>query len=118
MAGEVDFSIRGEPNQERGVLVARKFIEKQFVERGMVADLNGHWDMGKDGQPKTHAHVMLSMREISTDGFGKKVVEWNSTALLKEWREAWADHVNQRLAGLDLDARIDHSMLAEQGIDP
>src|SRR3546814_14857205 len=73
--------------------------------------------MGKDGQPKPHAHVMLSMREISPDGFGKKVVEWNSTALLKEWREAWADHVNQRLAELDIDARIDHRTLAAQGID-
>src|SRR3546814_631242 len=83
----------------------------------MGADLNVHWDMGKDGQPKPHAHVMLSMREISPDGFGKKVVEWNSTALLKEWREAWADHVNQRLAELDIDARTDHRTLAAQGID-
>src|SRR3546814_6862071 len=81
----------------------------------MLADLNVHWDMGKDGQPKPHAHVMLSMREISPDGFGKKVVEWNSTALLKEWREAWADHVNQRLAELDIYARIDHRTLAAQG---
>src|SRR3546814_2527854 len=39
------------------------------------------------------------------------------TALLKEWREAWADHVNQRLAELDIDARIDHRTLAAQGID-
>ncbi|HBN9924579.1 TPA: MobA/MobL family protein, partial [Pseudomonas aeruginosa] len=117
LAREVEFSIPRELNQQQGVQLAREFVEKQFVERGMVADLNVHWDMGKDGQPKPHAHVMLSMREISPDGFGKKVVEWNSTALLKEWREAWADHVNQRLAELDIDARIDHRTLAAQGID-
>src|SRR3546814_4427987 len=62
----------------------------------MVADMNVHWDMGKDGQPKPHAHVMLSMREVGPEGFGQKVREWNSTALLQEWRVAWADHVNER----------------------
>ncbi len=117
LAREVEFSIPREMNQQQGVSLARDFVEKQFVERGMVADLNVHWDMGKDGQPKPHAHVMLSMREVGPDGFGKKVVEWNSTALLKEWREAWADHVNERLAALDIDARIDHRSLEAQGID-
>src|SRR3546814_3770343 len=83
----------------------------------MVADMNVHWDMGKDGQPKPHAHVMLSMREVGPEGFGQKVREWNSTALSQEWRVAWADHVNERLAELDIDARIDHRTWAEQGID-
>src|SRR3546814_2215278 len=83
----------------------------------MVADLNVHWDMGKDGQPKPHAHVMLSMREVGPEGFGQKVREWNSAELLKWWREAWADHVNERLASLDIDARIDHRTLAAQGIE-
>src|SRR3546814_11190444 len=83
----------------------------------MVAEMNVHWDMGKDGQPKPHAHVMLSMREVGPEGFGQKVREWNSTALLKEWRVAWADHVNERLAGLDIDARIDHRKMGGPGID-
>ena len=117
LAREVEFSIPRELNQQQGVALAREFVEKQFVERGMVADLNVHWDMGKDGSPKPHAHVMLSMREVGPEGFGQKVREWNSTALLQEWREAWGIHVNQRLAELDIDARIDHRTLAAQGID-
>lgn len=116
LAREVEFSIPREMNQKQGVQLARDFVEKQFVERGMVADLNVHWDIGKDGNPKPHAHVMLSMREVGPDGFGQKVREWNSNALLKEWREAWADHVNERLAALDIDARIDHRTLEAQGI--
>ncbi|GLV23501.1 Ti-type conjugative transfer relaxase TraA [Sphingobium sp. TomMM35A] len=117
LAREVEFAIPREMNQAQGVQLARDFVEKQFVKRGMVADLNVHWDIGKDGQPKPHAHVMLSMREVGPDGFGKKVREWNGTELLKEWREAWEDHVNERLAELDIDARIDHRTLAAQGID-
>src|SRR3546814_18705606 len=37
--------------------------------------------------------------------------------LLTHWREAWADHVNERLAELDIDASIDHRTLEAQGID-
>ncbi|MCF8709213.1 Ti-type conjugative transfer relaxase TraA [Rhizorhapis sp. SPR117] len=114
---EVEFSIPREMNQAQGVQLAREFVEKQFVERGMVADLNVHWDMGKDGMPKPHAHVMLSMREVDGEGFGKKVRDWNRTELLEGWREAWANHVNERLAELDIDARIDHRTLEAQGID-
>jgi ATP-dependent exoDNAse (exonuclease V) alpha subunit len=36
---------------------------------------------------------------------------------LTHWREAWAEHVNGRLAQLDIDARIDHRSLEAQGID-
>src|SRR3546814_3171055 len=83
LAREVEFSIPRELNQQQGIQLAREFVEKQFVERGMVADMNVHWDMGQDGQPKPHAHVMLSMREVGPEGFGQKVREWNSTALLR-----------------------------------
>jgi Ti-type conjugative transfer relaxase TraA len=117
LAREVEFSIPREMDPQQGIQLARDFVEKQFVERGMVADMNVHWDMGKDGNPKPHAHVMLSMREIGSEGFGQKMRDWNSTALLQEWREAWADHVNERLAQLDIDARIDHRSLEAQGID-
>ncbi|MEA3537686.1 MAG: Ti-type conjugative transfer relaxase TraA [Pseudomonadota bacterium] len=117
LAREVEFSIPREMNQAQGITLAREFVEKQFVDRGMVADLNVHWDMGKDGMPKPHAHVMLSMRDVGPDGFGNKNRDWNDRALLKEWREAWADHVNERLAELDIDARIDHRTLEAQGID-
>src|SRR3546814_6750165 len=83
----------------------------------MFADSKCLWDVGEYGQPKPNAQGMLSMREVGPEGFGQKVREWNSTALLQEWRVAWADHVNERLAELDIDARIDHRTLEAQGID-
>ncbi len=89
----------------------------EFVARGMVADLNVHWDIGTDGEPKPHAHVMLALREVNEEGFGKKNRDWNRTDLLETWRERWAGHVNARLAELDIDARVDHRSLEAQGID-
>jgi Ti-type conjugative transfer relaxase TraA len=114
---EIEFSIPREMSQAQGVELARDFVQQEFVDLGMVADLNVHWDVGPDGLAKPHAHVMLSMREAGPDGFGKKVREWNSTELLTNWREAWAEHVNTRLAELDIDERIDHRTLEAQGID-
>ncbi|HCJ20792.1 MAG TPA: Ti-type conjugative transfer relaxase TraA [Erythrobacter sp.] len=117
LSREIEFAIPRELNQQQGIELARDFVQAEFVERGMIADLNVHWDVGADGLAKPHAHVMLSMREVSEDGFGKKVRDWNRTELIETWRERWAEHVNERLAELDIDARIDHRSLEAQGID-
>ncbi|WP_213979430.1 Ti-type conjugative transfer relaxase TraA [Sphingomonas sp. dw_22] len=117
LAREVEFSIPREMDKAQGIELARDFVQAEFVERGMIADLNVHWDMGADGQPKPHAHVMLTMREVGPDEFGQKERDWNRTELVEQWRERWADHVNARLVELDIDARIDHRSLEAQGID-
>jgi Ti-type conjugative transfer relaxase TraA len=117
LAREVEFALPRELDEAEGIRLARDFVEREFVARGMIADLNVHWDVGSDGEPKPHAHVMLTMREVDEEGFGAKVRDWNRTDLLSHWREAWADHVNTRLAELDIDARIDHRSLEAQGID-
>ncbi|MDH2170793.1 AAA family ATPase, partial [Sphingobium yanoikuyae] len=60
--------------------------------------------------------VMLAMRDVGPEGFGKKNRGWNSTELLKDWREAWSAHVNERMAELGLEGRIDHRSYEAQGI--
>ncbi|PCD02441.1 Ti-type conjugative transfer relaxase TraA [Sphingomonas spermidinifaciens] len=117
LAREIEFAIPREMTKEQGIELARDFVRDEFVERGMIADLNVHWDIGADGLAKPHAHVMLTMRDVGEDGFGKKNRDWNRTDLLEKWRERWSEHVNQRLAELDIDARIDHRSLEAQGID-
>lgn len=116
LSREVEFAIPRELSQQQGIELARDFVQAEFVERGMIADLNVHWDIGTDGLVKPHAHVMLTMRGVSEDGFGAKVRDWNRSELVCEWRERWADHVNERLASLDIDARVDHRSLEAQGI--
>lgn len=117
LAREVEFSIPREMTQAQGIALARDFVREQFVERGMVVDLNVHWDIGEDGLSKPHAHVMLSTRSVDENGFGAKERSWNDKDLLLTWRERWASLANERLAELDLDVRIDHRSFAAQGID-
>ncbi|MGE7199481.1 MobQ family relaxase [Brevundimonas naejangsanensis] len=117
LAREIEFALPRELQPADAIELARAFVEREFVRRGMVADINVHCDIGEDGLPKPHAHVMLALREVGPDGFDVKARDWNSTALLEHWRETWAEHVNARLAELDHDIRIDHRSLRDQGID-
>ncbi|MEG3145190.1 Ti-type conjugative transfer relaxase TraA [Sphingomonas sp. RT2P30] len=117
LAREIEFAIPREMTKEQGIELARDFVQSEFVDSGMIADLNVHWDVGADGLAKPHAHVMLTMREVGDDGFGPKNRDWNATSLLEKWRERWSEHVNERLAESDIDARVDHRSLEAQGID-
>ncbi|WP_019831087.1 Ti-type conjugative transfer relaxase TraA [Sphingomonas sp. PR090111-T3T-6A] len=117
LAREVEFAIPRELDQVEGIRLAREFVKTEFVDKGMIADLNVHWDIGEDGLAKPHAHVMLTTRSVDERGFGPKVRDWNAISLLEQWRERWAGHVNARLAELDIDARVDHRSLEAQGID-
>src|SRR5512147_2949396 len=111
-----DAQLAREVTQAQGIELARDFAQSEFVDRGMIADLNVHWDMAEDGMPKPHAHVMLTMRAVNENGFGQKVRDWNRTEMVERWRRRWAELANERLAELDIDARIDHRSLEAQGI--
>ncbi len=117
LAREIEFAIPRELDQAEGIRLAREFVKAEFIDRGMIADLNVHWDVGADGMPKPHAHVMLTTRSVGEDGFGAKMRDWNRTDLIEHWRESWAEHANRRLAELDIDARFDHRSFERQGID-
>src|ERR1700746_2654360 len=116
LAREVEFAIPREMTEAQGIELARDFVRDEFVDRGMIADLNVHWDMAEDGMPKPHAHVMLTMRAVDENGFGRKVRELNRTEMVERWRERWAEIANERLTELDIDAHIDHRSLEAQGV--
>jgi Ti-type conjugative transfer relaxase TraA len=117
LAREIEIALPRELTKAQAIGLAQDFVREQFVARGMVADLNVHWARTANGEDQPHAHVMLTMREVGPEGFGKKVREWNRTELLVGWRERWAELANERLAELGHDLKIDHRSHAAQGID-
>ena len=82
----------------------------------MVADLNVHWAVRPNGQPKPYAQVLLAMRRIGPHGFGLKERAWNDRGNAVRWRSLWAEMANAYLAEHGHAARIDHRSHAERGI--
>lgn len=117
LAREVQFTLPRELSKEQNIKLAQEFVQTQFVERGMVADLCIHYGKAKDGSEQPHAHVMLAMREVTAEGFGLKERSWNAKENYMLWREEWAEHANKYLALNGIDQTIDHRSYAEQEID-
>jgi Ti-type conjugative transfer relaxase TraA len=117
LSRDIEISLPAEMSQAEAIALARDFVREQFVDRGMIADLNVHWGKTARGEDQPHAHVMLTMRSVDESGFGPKVLDWNRKDLLVGWRERWAEMANERLNALGHDVRIDHRSYADQGID-
>jgi len=81
LAREVQVGLLREFTLDQNKELLRTFVQKQFVDRGMVADMSIHWN---DNNP--HAHILLTTREINSDGFGKKNRNWNKKELLPQFR--------------------------------
>ena len=68
LAREIEFALPIELNEAQNIQLAREFIRDQFVLRGMIADWSVHWDKGNP-----HVHVLLTMRDLTRDGFWSDV---------------------------------------------
>lgn len=117
VAREIEVALPRELTGDAHALLVRDFVQNELVARGMVADISIHESIARDGETNPHAHILLTTREISGSGFGKKKREWNSVDTLKNWRERWADYSNRYLTEANTNTRIDHRSLEAQGVD-
>ena len=113
LAREIEIGLPVELTQERQIELLRDFVKRTFVEKGMVADAALH----RDNPENPHAHVLLTLRQLTPEGFGWKRRDWNAKENLLQWRAQWAQVANEHLARAGLDIRIDHRTLEAQGID-
>ena len=111
-AREVEVALPVEFSMDENIHVVRNYITNNFTSRGMCADFSIH---DNDGNP--HAHIMLTMRDVSTSGFERKNRDWNNKNLLEQWRENWANECNRALAEKGEKSRIDHRSLETQGLE-
>ena len=147
LAYSFDIALQNELTLEENIQLAREFCQEQFVERGMIVDLAVHEGKSKDGdEPNNpHFHVLAPIRpfteekiwgnkqkrEYVLDEEGNRIKDaqgryvfnavsttgWNDPELLKEWRNAWTEKVNDKFRECHMAARIDHRSYKEQGID-
>ena len=147
LAYSFDIALQNELTLEENIELARAFCREQFVARGMIVDLAVHEGKSKneDEPDNPHFHVLAPIRPFTEKGSwgnkqkrdyvldedGKRIKDakgkdifnavsttgWNDSELLKEWRRAWTEMVNEKFRECHMAARIDHRSYKEQGID-
>jgi hypothetical protein len=126
LSREVTIDFPRELSKEQREDLAIKFVQNEFVSKGMIADIGFHNTIASDGGEKPHAHIMLTFREITPDGFGQKRREWNTAVFTKDdyikdkselvgLRATYADYVNAALADSGSHTRVSHLTNAENG---
>ena len=117
VAREIRVALPAELDHGQRALLVRDFCQRQFVDRGMVADIALHAP-GREGDDRNHhAHILLTTREIAAEGFTTKNRDWNAVEVLEGWREAWAQDANLALELAGHAERIDHRTLEAQRIE-
>ena len=129
-----------ELSQEENIALAREYVLKEFVSKGMIADLAVHY---KEGNP--HFHVLLTMRPLDENGKwmakGHKVpvldkegnpimlesgrpktrkvptMDWNDRGNAEKWRHDWEVMQNAYLERAGRSERISMKSYERQGID-
>ncbi|MGA3439657.1 MobQ family relaxase [Lactiplantibacillus plantarum] len=140
-AKEFNVALPVELSEDEQKELLTKYVQENFVDQGMVADVAIH----RDHQDNPHAHVMLTNRPFNPDGTwgikskkqyildenGNKMytgtskypksrkilmVDWDKKEKIIEWRHNWAVSVNQVLEQKNIPDRISEKSFVEQGI--
>ena len=92
LSREITIAIPTELDRASQIESVREYVRSNFVERGMIADINLHHLNGEN----PHAHILLTMRNLQTSPegkieFGLKNTDWNSKELLLAQRKSWQE---------------------------
>ena len=129
VATEIQVTLPHELPPSSRLAIARTFSQEVADHYRVAVDLAVH-DPRPSGDPRNyHAHMLLTTREVSAAGLGAKAglsmqtrerIRLGLPNLSQEFtaiRERWATLTNEALKEANIDARVDHRSLAEQGID-
>jgi MobA/MobL family len=129
VAREIQVNLPHELPPERRVALARAFSQEVADHYKVAVDLAVH-EPRPSGDPRNyHAHLLMTTREVSPEGLGAKAgLELSrhermrlglpsSSQEFTAIRARWATVTNEALKEANIEARVDHRSLAEQGID-
>ena len=105
-----DIAIPKELDDGQKKQIVLDYCQENFVDYGMIADIAFH-DLDSHNP---HAHVMLTLRTVSPNGFGNKQREWNNRENIEAWRVNWEIIANDRLKKYGHKSRIDSRSLKDQ----
>ena len=87
----------------------------------VAVDVAIHKPSRNGDQRNHHAHMLMSVRQITTEGFGKKVREMDDKEQgpkeVEHIRSEWAHLANMALERAGKNVQIDHRSFQRQGVD-
>ena len=139
LAREFNIALPIELSKEEQLKLTKEYVQTNFVDKGMVADVSIH----RDDRGNPHFHVMLTTRPFNQDGtWGNKskiiyildeqgekqktkagnirsrkdnFTDWDDKKNMKSWRENWATLTNMYLEQAGSKERISEKSYAELG---
>lgn len=136
---EINVALPIELNNEDQKKLVTEFVKDNFVAEGMIADVSIH----RDDEHNPHAHIMLSMREVDSEGnilnkskrvpkldengnqmFNEKgqrltvsikTNNWNRKTFVQEIRTDWANKNNHYFQERNINQQITEKSHAELG---
>ena len=146
LAYSFNIALQNEFTFEENLELARRFVQENFVNKGMIVDMAIHNpDKDPEGIPNPHFHVLAPIRPLNQDGtWGVKqyreyvldedgncikdkngkdkfnavsTTDWGNSATLLLWRENWTKLCNEKFEEKGLDVRIDHRSYTDQELD-
>ena len=143
LARNLLFTLPRELNEQDRIKLISEFIEENFTSKGMIADCNIHNPQASDHEEQPHAHILLTLREMDSEGKWKpkcrkeyildeneekiklksgnyksrkvNLNDWNEPDKAKEWRENFSKKANEYLVRNNIYKRIDPRTFEEQG---
>lgn len=141
LAREVLLALPIELNDNIQKELLQEYVQENFVDNGMVADVSIH----RDKKDNPHAHIMLTVRPFNEDGSwgnkkkreyifdengehildknGKKkfntidLTNWNEKETLIKWRKNFAEKVNEYYLKHGINESISHESYEAQGLN-
>lgn len=141
LAREILIALPLQLNHEQQTKLVEAFVQTNFVDVGMVADVAIH----RDKEHNPHAHVLLTVRPFNDDGSwgdkkrrayerdengeikrtedGKKIfrtvssTDWNDRETLVKWRLAYAEAINDAFLENGINQKVSALSFEEQGLE-
>jgi hypothetical protein len=93
---------------------------KEIVERhGVAADIAIHESSRGGDNCNHHAHILITTRQLTEEGFTKKTRELDDrkSGEVDRWRERFAELQNESFKKNGVNETVDHRSLKDQGIE-
>lgn len=118
VAREIEIALPAELTPAEREQLAVGFTTDIVDRYGVAAEISVHEPSREGDQRNHHAHILISTRRLSDDGFTEKTRELDDKKTGPEQvlmiREAWAERCNQALERSGHTKRVDHRSLSAQ----